>query len=80
MTAKDFLLKKAENNPLIKGLDTNISQQELLIEFAKLHVKAALEAASTVEITEITDYESGREFYYQNYGGILNAYPLENIK
>ena len=51
-----------------------------MIEFAKMHVKSALESASNVRIDEDLDYESGNKFYYQNEEGILNAYPLENIK
>ena len=53
------------------------------IEFAKLHVEAALKTAS--ENAE-TDYELGNPFdpnsRYEivNKESILNAYPLENIK
>ncbi len=55
-------------------------QEEILITFAKLHVKAALEAAS----------EQGKGMYYNDYNEevecsvdkwtILNAYDLNNIK
>jgi hypothetical protein len=44
---------------------------ELLVEFAKLHVKAALEAASK---SNKFSYEGARGRTY------LNAYPEENIK
>ena len=44
----------------------------LLIEFAKLHVEAALQAAEEIAI------EFDSEGNYDN--SILNAYPLENIK
>ena len=64
-TAKDFW----DNN-------TFNDHEEALIEFAKLHVKAALKEASekaewkghTLASVEICDYS------------ILDAYPLENIK
>jgi len=55
---------------------------EAMVEFAKLHVQAALEAASKVPLLEynveyneslFTKPESDTE-------GILNAYPLTNIK
>ena len=44
----------------------------LLIEFAKLHVEAALQAAKEIAI------EFDSEGNYDN--SILNAYPIENIK
>lgn len=44
--------------------------KDLMIEFAKLHVKAALEVAQKdAQITESVAFQS-----------ILNAYPDENIK
>ena len=45
----------------------------MMIDFAKLHVEAALKAAS--ENAEITDYG-----YSVDRDSILNSYPLENIK
>jgi hypothetical protein len=51
--------------------------KEAIIEFAKLHVEAALKAASknadTIHIRNTNDYEIDKE-------SILNAYPLTNIK
>jgi hypothetical protein len=44
----------------------------LLIEFAKLHVTAALKAAS-----EKVDNLHGGDYFVET---ILTAYPLENIK
>ena len=57
-TALEFFIKQKTY--------TNIEQ--FMIEFAKLHVEAALNAACTSDGYEI-DEES-----------ILNAYPLTNIK
>jgi len=46
-----------------------------MIEFAKLHVHAALKAASTnIEYINIGDER------FTKLSSILNAYPLENIK
>lgn len=50
---------------------------EAMLEFAKLHVKAALEAACN-EVYVICD--SGKTFQSINEDSILNAYSLENIK
>jgi hypothetical protein len=47
--------------------------QDVMIEFAKLHVEAALEAAG-----EIIENELEKDFL--NKDSILTAYPLENIK
>lgn len=51
--------------------------KKAMIEFAKIHVKAALEEAST-NVKVITDYDG----VYQdvNRNSILSAYPLNNIK
>lgn len=59
---------------------------DTMIEFAKLHVKAALEKAAKYadlhskykpKIGELPDINCNK-YIYQN--SILNAYPLENIK
>ena len=60
-TAESFYDKKDKN-----GLP--MSFNEKMIEFAKLHVEAALNAACTSDGYEI-DEES-----------VLNSYPLTNIK
>lgn len=77
-TAKEFYLKEVfpvsyERNPsdieLWYETDGHAQQMpSIMIEFAKLHVKAALEAAqkSTLE------YDFTEE--------ITNSYPLENVK
>ena len=49
--------------------------EEDMIEFAKLHVEAALYVAS--ERADLTD--NGR-FPYVDKASILNSYPLSNIK
>ena len=86
MTAEKFLNKWITN-----PLDYN-DIENLMIEFAKLHVKVALKEAS--EKAELYRYNNGfkqskaniKEEYCFNYKvaidkeTILNAYPLENIK
>ena len=65
-TAEEFM-----NRPFGQRLDT----QELMIEFAKLHVEAALEAASkNVEVNGNIPQD------WIDRQSILDAYPLENIK
>ena len=69
LTAEEFMLDTLES----------MDQQEVeraMIEFAKMHVEAALKAAAEnaeVNIPDYGDYEVDEE-------SILNAYPLENIK
>ena len=65
---------------------------EVMIEFAKIHVEAALKEASEKASVEYTDLTSGEIFDYTdvitddnvgadvNKDSILNAYPLKNIK
>jgi len=49
---------------------------ELMIEFAKMHVEAALKAAyDNIEYTEV---DSSVPYVVEE--SILNSYPLENIK
>ncbi len=68
-TAEEFL--KRENLPtdILSGDDINYA----MIEFAKLHVEAALKEAS-----EIVDMEVEKDFLTKDV--ILNAYPPTNIK
>ena len=65
LTAEEFF--KRENLPIdiLSGDDINYA----MIEFAKLHVKAALEAAT-----------KSIECYLLEEQSILNAYNLDNIK
>jgi hypothetical protein len=62
ISAKQFLKKHAP-----------CSTEGFMIEFAKIHVKAALKAAS--EKVKITDYG-----YSIDTNSILNSYPESNIK
>ena len=72
-TAEEFLRQKA----FINGM-TRDDQRVAMIEFAKLHVEAALkEALENIPClgssTDIATYEEVEE-------AVLNAYPLTNIK
>lgn len=61
ITAKDFWNNACKNEELKSPAD-------ILIEFAKMHVKASLEGVyNDIDISE-------------NIQSILNSYPLENIK
>ncbi len=56
--------------------------EKLMIEFAKLHVKAALEACQKeAKITEEPETRMGQTRYKSviDYDSILNAYPDSNI-
>ncbi len=59
----------------------NLSAKTAMIEFAKLHVEAALKAAS--EKAEIKYIEpdgcATGDYYDIDKDSILNSYPLENI-
>jgi hypothetical protein len=84
-TAQEFLVKKFNYH----GAGRNIfSYDELIIfaiEFAKLHVQAALKAADENAQVEIVDWEQGEmenstPIYGVDSSSILNAYPLDKIK
>jgi hypothetical protein len=55
-------------------------KEETLIEFAKLHVEAALQAASENATTINKPKFKGDINYVVDEDSILNAYPIENIK
>jgi hypothetical protein len=77
-TAEEFMLSNRISNPVGETFRLNLSRdchvktekdiQQAMIEFAKLHVEAALKAAS--EATLLYDFKKE----------ITNSYPLENIK
>jgi len=61
-TAEEFSIRNYD-----KSLSEGENTENLMIQFAKLHVEAALKAASREAVMD------NREYF-------LNAYPLENIK
>lgn len=69
-TAEEFI-----QNFLMKNHKGNVGSntERLMIEFAKMHVEAALKAAS-----EKGKCSNGTSVVLKN--SILNSYPLENIK
>jgi hypothetical protein len=72
------MIPKAEEfyDKRIKGIP--MSFNEKMIEFAKLHVEAALTEASENADTIYRGYSFGD--YIVDKDSILNAYSLENIK
>ena len=58
--------------------DWNRTTAQMMIEFAKLHVEAALKEAEKETVKHISKTILELNMYNKN--SILNAYPLENIK
>jgi len=75
LTAKEFVLN--QNDGYLAGDYTPNEVYRIMIGFAKMHVKAALKAAS--ENTEVI-CDSSDIFQSIDEESILNAYPLNNIK
>jgi leucyl aminopeptidase len=82
-TAEEFL----EQQDCIRNVENffNDVQPIDLIEFAKLHVEAALKAASEKATVTVIDHEEISEVSFKAIWGvdddsILNAYSIENIK
>ena len=73
MTAKEYFKKHLSGEPLHQDVVI-----EAMIEFAKLHVEAALKEAEKETIKYISKTIIELNMYNKN--SILNAYPLENIK
>lgn len=75
-TAEEFLKGNSENEPWTG------TQEQAMIEFAKLHVDAALKRASeNVKHELVAPWESDEGMVGDiDKDSILNSYPLENIK
>lgn len=93
MTAREFLKDTyKKNNKEYDSYEIQLpSVEEDLIEFAKFHVKAALEAASKKGLVIVHDYDENKDWTTNHYlygennvkvdeESILKAYPEENIK
>jgi len=65
-TAKDFFCNH-----------TSHSASEIMIEFTKFHVEAALKEASK---KALADFDEGGATGFVDEDSILNCYPLINIK
>ena len=76
-TAEEFI---NENGGFLKYSSAQefVECQSLMIEFAKLHVEAALKEAEKETVKHISKTILELNMYNKN--SILNAYPLENIK
>lgn len=81
-TAKEFII----STELVVKFDNTqgcILEEELpslFIEFAKLHVQAALKAADDNADVTVIDVDMTGTIWGVDSDTILNAYPLENIK
>ena len=80
-TAEEFFKEKYGVNDIISTSNATL----LAIEFAKLHVKAALEAASEKATVTPIDHEEISEGSFRPIWGvddnsILKAYPLKKIQ
>lgn len=83
-TARIFLQNLIEEN----NQDSNIDLEDAMIEFAKMHVEAALkEASKEAAINKNKGEVTARTFgnvingtYSINQQSILNSYPFSNIK
>lgn len=72
LTAEKFLEKENLPESISGG-----TLKHALIEFAKLHVQAALEAASENAYTRFIPFTNDEEIVRES---ILEAYPLSSIK
>lgn len=89
-TAEEFLIQKGIANPLGELWRLELSRdcyaktekdiQKAMIEFAKLHVEAALKAAS--EQAEVTNKPKfpGDVNWVVDMDSVLSSYPLKNIE
>ena len=81
-TAEEFVKEFRKKNPIANAESIEHWIAEHCIEFSKLHVEAALKAASESK-SLCTAYTDDGLDYKENIlckESVLNAYPLENIK
>lgn len=86
-TAEEFLMNRVyvTTDGVEDVHDSLQSVKDALIEFAKLHVQAALKAADEQASVTAVDHEEISEGSFKPVWGvdsnsILNAYPLNNIE
>jgi hypothetical protein len=60
--------------------DDDMTTSDIMIEFTKLHVQAALEAAGEKAIAKENPSDYGTGEIWVDEKSILKAYPLNNIK
>jgi hypothetical protein len=79
-TAKEILLKHHHQDSR-ECCGVRVDSESAMIEFAKLHVDAALKAACEKAITKTKTTSGGLLItkYIIDKGSILNSYPLKNI-
>jgi hypothetical protein len=73
LTAKEFIEMNSEN-------DTLIDIEGVMIEFAKLHVEAALKSAAHEAGCYNKAKFPGDENWVVDMESVLHSYPLTNIK
>ena len=79
-TAEEYFEKRYDELG-IKHVDQLNGEDELVaIEFAKMHVQAALEAAAQSAIAKENSADYGTGEIWVDAGSILHSYPLSNIK
>ena len=81
-TAEEFLFGKADSfdHQMRELTFTDAKVKSLIIEFAKLHVKAALEAASENATAYREEDMRGGTWTLVDKDSVINSYPLDNIK
>lgn len=83
LTAEEFVKEFRKTNPIADAESIEHWMAQHCIEFAKLHVEAALKSASKQAKTkeDIAIFAEGSyKIQVVDKDSILNAYPLENIK
>ena len=76
ITAEEFMTQH-DSMRMPRGVTYQKEIGEAMIEFAKLHVEAALKAASEKSCIQIDEHELSCSVDKKS---ILNSYPLTNIK
>jgi hypothetical protein len=79
--SETFMERVRDQMSRMSGVDFN-NIPDLMVAFAKAHVKAALKAAAEEAQCEVDMYDelTNDPIYVVEKNSILNAYPTDNIK
>ena len=81
MTAEEFCKQFRKNNPIANAESIEHWMGEHCIEFAKFHVKAALNTIYEKGLSDITTWDGNPEgSEYLDFDKLIAAYPLDKIK
>lgn len=60
--------------------NTHLTNEEMLVKFAAMHVEKALQVASEIDFNNVSYEDTANDYEEARSMAIINSYPLNNIK